>query len=179
MNPSRSRIATRLYLALLVIAGCQTQTGTPYVTEGTFAEICESLPGEENAKLRLSDVSDDWFQVYEVSEGAPAMSTLENYDWPGNIRELENEIKRLIAVGGDIIHDEDLSDQVQKGPRTPGTVAGPADSVRNLDALVRQVEVDEIRKGLSITEGNKTRAAEMLGISRFTLQRKMEKYNLS
>jgi transcriptional regulator with PAS, ATPase and Fis domain len=109
----------------------------------------------------------------------PAMSTLESYDWPGNIRELENEIKRLIAVGGDVIHDEDLSDQVQKGPRVPGMVAGPADSVRNLDALVRQVEVEEIRKGLSITEGNKTRAAQMLGISRFTLQRKMEKYNLS
>ncbi len=73
-------------LALLVIAGCQTQTGTPYVTEGTFAEICESLPGEENAKLRLSDVSDDWFQVYEVSEGV--YSIVEPYQFQETISHL-------------------------------------------------------------------------------------------
>ena len=50
---------TRLSVALLFITGCQAQIGTPYMTEGTFAEICEGLPGEENAKLPLSDASDD------------------------------------------------------------------------------------------------------------------------
>jgi transcriptional regulator with PAS, ATPase and Fis domain len=44
--------------------------------------------------------------------------------------------------------------------------------------LVRQVEVEEIRKALALNDGNKTKAADALGISRFTLQRKMEKYNL-
>jgi len=44
---------------------------------------------------------------------------------------------------------------------------------------VRQVEVDEIRKALAMTDGNKTRAAALLGVSRFTLQRKMEKYDFA
>jgi glyoxylase-like metal-dependent hydrolase (beta-lactamase superfamily II) len=69
MNPYRLAVVTRFSVALLFITGCQAQTGTPYMTEGTFAEICEGLPGEENAKLPLSDTSDDWFQVYEVSNG--------------------------------------------------------------------------------------------------------------
>ncbi|MHC4937614.1 MAG: sigma 54-interacting transcriptional regulator [Planctomycetota bacterium] len=107
-----------------------------------------------------------------------ALAQLESYDWPGNIRELENETKRLIAVAGDVIHEEDLSDQVRRGPVG---YAGPdtsPDAVRNLEKLVETVEVEEIRKALMITDGNKTKAAEALGISRFTLQRKMEKYHL-
>jgi Nif-specific regulatory protein len=106
------------------------------------------------------------------------MTVLEAYDWPGNIRELENEIKRLVAVAGDIIHEEDLSDAVRRGPRGLAVPAGLAGEVRNLDQLVSSVEMEEIRKGLALAGGNKTKAAELLGISRFTLQRKMEKHNL-
>jgi transcriptional regulator with PAS, ATPase and Fis domain len=108
----------------------------------------------------------------------PALSLLEKYDWPGNIRELQNEVKRLIAVAGDVIHEEDVSEQVRRGPRAIEGVPGEPGAVRNLDQLVQQVEVDEIRKALTLTDGNKTRAADLLGISRFTLQRKMEKYDL-
>ena len=108
-----------------------------------------------------------------------ALNVLQTYDWPGNIRELENEVKRLIAVAGDVIHEEDLSDSVRKGPKgLEGLEAEPGE-VRNLDELVAQVEVREIRRSLTHTEGNKTKAAELLGISRFTLQRKMEKYGLT
>jgi len=108
-----------------------------------------------------------------------SLNALETYDWPGNIRELENETKRLIAVAGEVIHEEDLSDSVRSGPRgLDSAAAGKPDEVRDLDRLVRQVEIEEIRKALMITDGNKTQAAEMLGISRFTLQRKMEKYHL-
>ncbi|MHC4953014.1 MAG: sigma 54-interacting transcriptional regulator [Planctomycetota bacterium] len=108
-----------------------------------------------------------------------ALAALETYDWPGNIRELENEIKRLIAVAGDVIHDEDLSDHVRRGPTGPVGPDSAPDEVRNLEQLVEHVEVEEIRKALMISDGNKTKAADALGISRFTLQRKMEKYHLT
>jgi transcriptional regulator with PAS, ATPase and Fis domain len=107
-----------------------------------------------------------------------ALRVLEGYEWPGNIRELENEVKRLIAVAGDVIHEEDVSDPVKRGPRGVAGYEGQPGEVRNLDDLVAQVEVSEIRRAMLLTDGNKTRAADMLGISRFTLQRKMEKYNI-
>jgi len=109
-----------------------------------------------------------------------AMNALESYAWPGNIRELENEVKRLIAVAGDVIHEEDVSEQVQRGSHgsEPAAVAAPGE-VRDLDRVVRQVEMEEIRKALTLTDGNKTKASDLLGISRFTLQRKMEKYGLA
>ena len=107
-----------------------------------------------------------------------ALAQLEGYRWPGNIRELENEIKRLIAVAGDVIHEEDLSDSVRDGPSGYAGNDQSPDKVHNLEKLVESVEVEEIRKALMLTDGNKTKAADALGISRFTLQRKMEKYHL-
>ena len=82
----RPETATWLSVVLLFIAGCQTQTGTPYITEGTFAEICEGHPGEENAKLPLSDASDDWFQVYEAANGV--YSIVEPYQFEETISHL-------------------------------------------------------------------------------------------
>ena len=69
-------------------------------------------------------------------------------------------------------------------PRAPWRQRAPAPSstttshVRNLLELVEQVERHEIEKALRVAEGNKTRAADLLGISRFTLQRKLEKYGM-
>ncbi|MFB3066839.1 MAG: sigma 54-interacting transcriptional regulator, partial [Planctomycetota bacterium] len=48
-----------------------------------------------------------------------AMSAFEAYTWPGNVRELENEIRRMIAVAGDVIHEEDVSEQVRGGATAP------------------------------------------------------------
>ncbi|MHC4135642.1 MAG: sigma 54-interacting transcriptional regulator [Planctomycetota bacterium] len=107
-----------------------------------------------------------------------ALNAFEQYGWPGNIRELENEVKRLIAVAGDVIHEEDISEHVLRGPSPIAGFEGEPGEVRDLDRLVAQVEVEEIRKALTLTDGNKTKAAERLGISRFTLQRKMDKYGL-
>ena len=61
--------ALQVLITLLVVAGCQAELETSDVTDATFAQVCKNLPREENAKLPLSEASDDWFQVYRVSEG--------------------------------------------------------------------------------------------------------------
>ena len=63
---------------------------------------------------------------------------------------------------------------------TYGAPKDPAEGpVQNLVDLVERVERHEIAKALARAEGNKTRASDLLGISRFTLQRKLEKYGMA
>ncbi len=109
--------------------------------------------------------------------GEGVMERLVEHDWPGNVRELENEVKLMIALGDDVILPEVLSEAVRSGGRP---VAGPDDAgpVQNLVDLVERVERREIDKALRTAQGNKTRASDALGISRFTLQRKLEKYGM-
>ena len=100
------------------------------------------------------------------------------YDWPGNVRELENEVKMLLALGEEVVTADVLSETVRFGPA--GVQAGaPTDGpVQNLNELVERVERAEIEKALRKGHGNKTHASDLLGISRFTLQRKLEKYGM-
>jgi DNA-binding NtrC family response regulator len=94
---------------------------------------------------------------------------LENYDWPGNIRELKNAIERALIFGkGPIISPEDLPESI--GKADSGAVAG----MRSLEEMEREV----IQKTLEGTHYKITRAAEILGISRKTLLDKRKKYGL-
>jgi len=104
------------------------------------------------------------------------LELLQAFDWPGNVRELENEAQKMVALSEGIVTPEVLSDAVREGPRGPEP---EEEGVRNLDALVEQVEREEISRALRLAGGNKTRAATHLGISRFTLQRKLDKYAMN
>jgi two-component system response regulator HupR/HoxA len=106
------------------------------------------------------------------------MELLVGHDWPGNVRELENEVKRMVALSGEAVTSDVLSPNVRSGGRMllPGADDEP---VRDLNELVEAVERREIEKALKVAEGNKTRASDLLGISRFTLQRKLEKYGIA
>ncbi len=109
--------------------------------------------------------------------GPGVMEALLAHAWPGNIRELENEVKRMLALSGETVTLDSLSPGLRGAARGGGA---PEDDevVRDLNELVEQVERREIEKALRVAEGNKTRAADLLGISRFTLQRKLEKYDM-
>jgi DNA-binding NtrC family response regulator len=94
-----------------------------------------------------------------------AMDVLLGHSWPGNVRELENVLKNAaILARGDELGPEDIH-------LTRHAAADePAASTLNLSELERQT----IHKVLKLTGGNKTRAAEILGISRLTLYRKLK-----
>jgi transcriptional regulator with GAF, ATPase, and Fis domain len=102
-----------------------------------------------------------------------AMDRLVAFSWPGNVRQLENEIRRAFVLADDRIDVTELSDEVSRG--------GP-NSVRNaglgLKARVDALEVQLVKDALERTKGNQTRAAEALGISRFGLQKMMRRLGI-
>lgn len=107
-----------------------------------------------------------------------ALEKLLDYPWPGNIRELENEIERLMVLAGDekLVPPELLSPRIRDFGEQ-GRVQGVRVSGKLKDAL-EELEVSMIREGLKRTGWNKSRLAKELGISRAGLIIKVDKYGL-
>lgn len=110
------------------------------------------------------------------------MKALQSYDWPGNIRELENELeKACIMAQGTAIETKDLSrhlieSALKKRNVAPGTKEGSLKK-RKSD-LVSSFEKTVIEEALLRTKGNQTQAAKALGISRQDLNRKLKLYQI-
>jgi transcriptional regulator with GAF, ATPase, and Fis domain len=108
-----------------------------------------------------------------------ALDILSAYHWPGNVRELENEIRRALLLTEGEILPEHLSDRIRNpGLEDLGNSPLPAENGTTLPNLVQRLEENEIRRALVKAGGNKSKAAAFLGISRFALQRKLEKYEI-
>jgi two-component system response regulator PilR (NtrC family)/two-component system response regulator HydG len=102
-----------------------------------------------------------------------AMALLAAYPWPGNVRELRNAIHRAATLAAmDEIRPEDLPERVQQAGQAIAHVASA--SRRNL--TLRELERLYILEVLRQSAGNKSRAAELLGLDRKTLYRKLEEY---
>lgn len=102
-----------------------------------------------------------------------AMRLVMRYDWPGNVRELENAVHRAIVLSrGETIFPEHLPARVQ----AEGAAANGDDA--NAGRTMREIERDAIVKMLRETDGNRTQAAQILGISRRTLQNKIKEFGL-
>jgi DNA-binding NtrC family response regulator len=101
-----------------------------------------------------------------------ALKVLLAYPWPGNVRELENVVERAVALAeGEQITPEDLPSQVRER-RSADVLAGAL--ARGL--TLAELERDYISRVLQAEGGNKTRAAQRLGLDRKTLYRKLEEY---
>ena len=111
-----------------------------------------------------------------------ALWMLENYDWPGNIRELENAIVRASALCDQIVRPEDLPERVRRSFKTTRDLSaarGTEDDGTDEALLpLSEVERRHIIRVLARTGGNKQAAARILAIDRTTLQRKLERYDL-
>jgi transcriptional regulator with PAS, ATPase and Fis domain len=111
-----------------------------------------------------------------LSQGC--MERLLEYPWPGNIRELENEIERLVVLAGEdkVIGEELLSARIRQPPgrEEPAGPAAPSSLPAAVDALERNMIYEVLKR----THWNKTKAAKELRISRRNLIRKVNKYKL-
>lgn len=115
-----------------------------------------------------------------------ALECLTGYNWPGNIRELENTIERAVIIShGDRIRLDDLPDKLRSShvPYPSRSLirleSAPQDTPPELISMDREeIEKNTIIRALQRTNGNVTRAAEEIGISRRTIYRKMKKYQI-
>src|SRR6266542_3273771 len=113
-------------------------------------------------------------RVATVSEAV--INALRNYSWPGNVRELRNTLERAVIVcDGPIIETKHLPPGFGHSPIRPSL--DDADSIRvGVGTTVGEAERLLIVKTLESTNNNKTRAAEILGISLKTLHNKLKEY---
>jgi DNA-binding NtrC family response regulator len=113
---------------------------------------------------------------------ADAMAALVRYTWPGNIRQLDNELRRAAALSRGLIGVSDLSpDILDPAARfAPDTAnGGSAEDGRDLKSIVEELERRIVGLVLERERGNITRAARALGLSRLGLRKKMRRYKLA
>jgi two-component system response regulator AtoC len=113
-----------------------------------------------------------------VHASQSAIRALMAYDWPGNVRQLENAMERAIALctGRPEIDVADLPPELQQTPDTsrPPYVEFPDDGL-DLPQYLAAIERDLIQRALDRTQGNRNRAADLLRIKRTTLVEKLKR----
>ena len=101
------------------------------------------------------------------------ISLFKRYHWPGNIRELENELKRILALGATHVSRDVLAHHIanpkerRRNPQRAGAL--PTLNIKELERIT-------IEQALKDSDGNKTHAAKLLGLSRRGLLKKLERY---
>jgi len=107
-----------------------------------------------------------------------AMRVLELHPFPGNLRELRNEMQRAMVLAGprDTILPEDLSPSMVRQQPPAAKVSSAVGTT--LEEKITALEISELRAALEATAGNKSRAAERLGLSRQGLANKLARHGI-
>jgi len=116
----------------------------------------------------------------KVALSDEALSFMQLYEWPGNVREMENLIERLVVLcKGDVIGGSDLPARVRAvggGPGLGDASAALSHGAIDLPATMDGIERTLLEQALRQAGGNKTRAAALLGLSRTTLIDKLKRF---
>lgn len=158
------------------------------VSEGRFREdlywrlnvIHLRIPSLRERPLDIPLMIDHFLNKMAERSGTPsfnvtpeALAILTAYSWPGNVRELENAIESAMALAeGWLITPQDLPERIRSGGRSSTLLARG----RERRMTIQELEKEYILETLRLTNGNKSRAAEILGFDRRTLHRKLDEY---
>lgn len=114
---------------------------------------------------------------YTVRLTPQAMDSLSHFNWPGNVRELQNEIERALTIAGrnKEIKVEHLSEKIHV---SSGTRISIPDTNCSLHEITEQVEQQMVIEALQKTGGNRSQAANMLGLTRQGLLNKISRYQI-
>ncbi len=171
------------------------------VDEGSFREdlyyrlnvIQISLPPLRDRKEDILPLAQHFIRKYSAENGRQisdhlspeVLSTLEAYNWAGNVRELENVIERAVIIArGQEIERGDLREEVrnpQKAAQAGGQrLATQMDLTGGISFYdeVNRFQIELIRRALEITGGHQSRAAKLLGMNTTTLNSKIRYYNI-
>jgi len=107
------------------------------------------------------------------------LDRLRSHHWPGNVRELGNFMRRVITLSGTLDIDSRCFDaEFRPVCLMNRSVAGPGSPAPSAGIPIRTVERQHLENTLALTDGNRTHAAELLGISIRTLRNKIREYGL-
>jgi DNA-binding NtrC family response regulator len=127
---------------------------------------------EELTAALLNDLNRKYDRAVKGVDGE-VLQAFHRYDWPGNVRELRNVLERMLVTcpGGHLTVHE-----LPRGFGHPGTAEGGDELRLRPGMTVAEAERRLIFQTLTSTQNNKTRAAELLGISLKTLHNKLKEY---
>lgn len=104
------------------------------------------------------------------------LNIFEDHSWPGNVRQLRSEIERLVALTPD--GNKITPDKCSRELFTPTEVSTENIPSGPMPEIVRRLEINMIRKTLAKTSGNRQKTADLLGITRQGLHKKMKRYEI-
>jgi len=136
----------------------------------------------------------------QLTLSAEAVKVLEEYPWPGNVRELENTIQRAcVLASSDVLLPKDIplgfanqaEDSVESAPQISGTVGGKPTLETAVETLLDAASADSrlqllpwLEREFTVfamkrTKGNQVKAAKLLGVTRATLRKRIERYGIT
>lgn len=162
--------------------------------------ISMSLPPLRDRNEDLFELSLHFLKVSSEKAGkqvlrieSDAFAVLQNYDWPGNIRELQNVMERAVVLAeGNIVKIEDLPEEIQTAQFQPSRRVAqraplrieenspiPQVSVARKTVIAKDEEEGILRQALAEHQGNKAEAARSLGMPRSTFYSKLKKFGIN
>ena len=161
------------------------------VAEGKFREdlyyrlnvIDIRMPALKDHPEDIPALVDRFLKEFAKKNGSPAtgispraLHALCSYAWPGNVRQLRNVVEKMVVLGsGPTLEEDDLPSEIT----APSSATEPAPATAAVPAAAQSLadaEKGQIAAALRACRGNKTKAAELLGISRRTLHRKIKEW---